>query len=366
MATLTLKKINKVYKDTPIIKNFNIEVKDGEFIVIVGPSGCGKSTLLRMVAGLEDITQGEIFINDNDVSHKTPGKRNVAMVFQNYALYPHMNAYKNMAYGLKIRKFSKKEIDKRVRHAASLLELKSLLSRKPAELSGGQRQRVAMGRAIVRQPDLFLFDEPLSNLDAKLRVQMRTEIKKLQKKLNITSLYVTHDQVEAMTMADRLIVLNKGKIEQVGAPLELYEKPASTFVGGFIGSPAMNFLNCEVNNKGTHITFWGGATIPITKPHPEIAPGQEITIGIRPEHIRIAHNHDTPHFTLNIDNIEMLGADTLLYGTFPNNKQQLVIRLSGKHHPKIDDDLKFEILKGKLHFFNPTTKKVLEPISIKR
>jgi sn-glycerol 3-phosphate transport system ATP-binding protein len=359
MATLTLEKINKSYKDTSIIKNFNLEINDGEFIVIVGPSGCGKSTLLRMVAGLEEITKGTLKIDDKTINNTPPGKRNIAMVFQNYALYPHMNVYKNMAYGLKMRKFNKTEIDKRVNKAAKLLELKPLLKRKPGELSGGQRQRVAMGRAIVRQPDLFLFDEPLSNLDAKLRVQMRTEIKKLQKQFKTTSLYVTHDQVEAMTMADRLVVLNKGKIEQIGSPLDIYEHPASTFVGAFIGSPSMNFLDCEVSKDGRHLEFWGGSTVPIANPHPDVEPGQLITIGFRPEHIRLAKRDDVHHFRLTLNNIEILGADTLLYGTFPNNKQQIIIRLSGKHHPKVDDELEFEILRSKLHYFDPKTKKNL-------
>ena len=360
MATLSLQKISKTYKDTPIIKNFDLDIDDGEFIVIVGPSGCGKSTLLRMVAGLEEITAGNMLINDVVMNNKAPGERDIAMVFQNYALYPHMTVYKNMAYGLKMRGFHAADIKQRVHKAANLLELHELLDRKPGELSGGQRQRVAMGRAIVRQPALFLFDEPLSNLDAKLRVQMRTEIKKLQRDFNTTSLYVTHDQVEAMTMADRLVVLNKGKIEQIGTPLEIYERPATTFVGSFIGSPSMNFLDCEVSQDGLFLEFWRGSRVPITEPHPPVTPGQLITIGVRPEHIRLAKHDDVPHFKLALHTIEMLGADTLLYGTFPNNKQQMVIRVSGKHHPRLDDALEFEILKGQLHFFDPQTKKRLD------
>lgn len=363
MTTLHLENIQKSYQGTTIIKNFTLEVDDGEFIVIVGPSGCGKSTLLRMVAGLEEITAGTLKINNNVVNHKPPGRRNIAMVFQNYALYPHMSVYNNMAYGLKMRHLSKDEIQKRVNNVATLLELKPLLQRKPGELSGGQRQRVAMGRAIVRQPDLFLFDEPLSNLDATLRVQMRTEIKKLQKQFNTTSLYVTHDQVEAMTMADRLVVLNNGKIEQVGTPLEIYERPASTFVGAFIGSPAMNFLNCDVSPNGRALQFRGGSSVPITGAHPDISPGQAITIGIRPEHICLAKHRDTYHFKLILNNIEILGADTLLYGTFPQDKQQLVVRLPGNHHPNIRDSLEFEIVPGKLHYFDPKTKKRLDTMS---
>lgn len=360
MATLILENISKSYKDTPIIKNFNLEIDDGEFIVIVGPSGCGKSTLLRMVAGLEEISAGTLKIDNTIINDRPPGERDIAMVFQNYALYPHMTVYKNMAYGLKMRHFSKAEIDKRVTKAAKLLELKPLLQRKPGELSGGQRQRVAMGRAIVRQPDLFLFDEPLSNLDAKLRVQMRREIKNLQQDFRTTSLYVTHDQVEAMTMADRLVVLNKGKIEQIGTPLEIYEKPASQFVGSFIGSPSMNFLDCEVSDDGKYLEFWGGSKVLITEPHPPVKPGQLLTIGVRPEHIRLAKHKDTQHFRITLNTIEMLGADTLLYGTFPNNKQQIIIRLSGKYHPTLDDSLEFEIIKSKLHYFDPKTKKRLK------
>ena len=360
MATLTLEKIGKTYKDTPIIKNFNLDINHGEFIVIVGPSGCGKSTLLRMVAGLEEISTGTLKINGMVINDKPPGERDIAMVFQNYALYPHMTVYKNMAYGLKIRRLNKQEIETRVNKAAKLLELKPLLQRKPGELSGGQRQRVAMGRAIVRQPELFLFDEPLSNLDAKLRVQMRSEIKKLQQDFKTTSLYVTHDQVEAMTMVDRLVVLSKGNIEQIGSPLEIYEKPATMFVGSFIGSPSMNFLNCEVSKDGKYLEFWGGSKVLITQPHPPVAPGQLITIGVRPEHIQFAKHQDTQHFRVTLNTIEMLGADTFLYGTFPNNKQQIVIRLSGKHHPKRDDSLEFEILKNKLHYFDPKTQKRLK------
>ncbi|WP_428675177.1 sn-glycerol-3-phosphate ABC transporter ATP-binding protein UgpC, partial [Roseibium sp.] len=251
MATITLDTVRKVYAgNVEAVKGVSIDIADGEFIVLVGPSGCGKSTLLRMVAGLEDITTGDIRIGDRVVNQVDPADRDIAMVFQNYALYPHMSVYNNLAYGLKNRGMDKGEIDRRVKEAARILEIGDYLDRKPRALSGGQRQRVAMGRAIVREPAAFLFDEPLSNLDAKLRVQMRVEIKRLQRALGTTSVYVTHDQLEAMTLADRLVVLNGGNIEQIGAPIEVYDKPASTFVASFIGSPAMNLLDVKTDGNG--------------------------------------------------------------------------------------------------------------------
>ncbi|MEX0759936.1 MAG: sn-glycerol-3-phosphate ABC transporter ATP-binding protein UgpC, partial [Tistlia sp.] len=250
MADITMSAVRKSYGETEVIHGIDVAIADGEFIVIVGPSGCGKSTLLRMVAGLETITAGEISIGGRVVNRLEPKERDIAMVFQNYALYPHMSVFDNMAYGLKIARTPKQEIRARVEEAARLLELEGLLERKPRQLSGGQRQRVAMGRAIVRKPAVFLFDEPLSNLDAKLRVQMRLEIKQLQRKLGTTSLYVTHDQIEAMTLADRLVVMNQGVAEQIDTPMAVYSHPATTFVAGFIGSPAMNFLNGEVGAEG--------------------------------------------------------------------------------------------------------------------
>ncbi len=254
MSTLTLSNIAKCYPNGyQAIKKLNLNICDGEMVVLVGPSGCGKSTLLRMIAGLEQISSGELNIDTTTVNDLEPGERDIAMVFQNYALYPHMTVYNNMAYGLRNRKTSKKEIARLVSEAAKMLELDDLLDRKPGQLSGGQRQRVAMGRAIVREPKVFLFDEPLSNLDAKLRVQMRLEIKKLQRRLGTTSVYVTHDQVEAMTLADKLVVLNKGNVEQVGTPLEIYDNPASVFVATFIGSPAMNILDADITANGIAI-----------------------------------------------------------------------------------------------------------------
>ena len=268
MATLTLTDVRKSFGKTEVIHGIDIDIAEGEFIVIVGPSGCGKSTLLRMVAGLETVTAGEIGIDGKVVNGMEPMDRDIAMVFQNYALYPHMSVFDNMAYGLKIAKTPKAEIEARVAQAATMLQLEPYLRRKPRELSGGQRQRVAMGRAIVREPAVFLFDEPLSNLDAKLRVQMRLEIKALQKQLGITSLYVTHDQVEAMTLADRMIVMNAGRADQIGAPLEVYENPQTEFVAGFIGSPATNFLPAEVLG----LQQAGGHRVGIRPEHAELVP----------------------------------------------------------------------------------------------
>src|SRR5881392_1657689 len=281
MAKVHLRDVRKSYADLEVIHGVDIEVADGEFIVIVGPSGCGKSTLLRMVAGLETITGGEIVIGDRVVNRLEPKDRDIAMVFQNYALYPHMSVFDNMAYGLKIRGLAKDDIGRRVQRAAEILELAPLLQRKPRQLSGGQRQRVAMGRAIVREPAVFLFDEPLSNLDAKLRVQMRFEIQKLHRRLGTTSMYVTHDQVEAMTLAQRMIVMNAGRAEQIGTPMEVYENPASVFVAGFIGSPAMNFLPGRMAD-GHRVVLEGAGSLPATVSLP---PGTEVTVGLRPEHL---------------------------------------------------------------------------------
>jgi sn-glycerol 3-phosphate transport system ATP-binding protein len=288
MAELSFRDVKKSYAGLQVIHGVSMNVKDGEFVVIVGPSGCGKSTLLRMVAGLEPISGGEIVIGGRVVNELEPKDRDIAMVFQNYALYPHMSVYENMSYGLRIKGFSKQEIDTRVQKAAAILELKQFLARKPRELSGGQRQRVAMGRAIVREPAVFLFDEPLSNLDAKLRVQMRAELQALHRRLGTTSLYVTHDQVEAMTLAHRMIVMNAGRAEQIGAPLEVYARPATTFVASFIGSPPMNLI-------------------------PRERDGRKVVFGIRPEHLEPCAD-SAADLIVDIDLIEPLGADTLVYG----------------------------------------------------
>jgi sn-glycerol 3-phosphate transport system ATP-binding protein len=288
MAALSFRDVKKSYAGLQVVHGVSMEVKDGEFVVIVGPSGCGKSTLLRMVAGLEPISGGEIVIGARVVNQLEPKDRDIAMVFQNYALYPHMSVYDNMSYGLRIKGFSKADIETRVQRAAEILELKPFLERKPRQLSGGQRQRVAMGRAIVREPAVFLFDEPLSNLDAKLRVQMRAELQALHRRLGTTSLYVTHDQVEAMTLAHRMIVMNAGRAEQIGAPLEVYARPATTFVASFIGSPPMNLI-------------------------PRERDGRKVLFGIRPEHLEPCAASEAG-LVADIDLIEPLGADTLVYG----------------------------------------------------
>ncbi|HEX7272229.1 MAG TPA: sn-glycerol-3-phosphate import ATP-binding protein UgpC [Casimicrobiaceae bacterium] len=308
MAKVELREVRKSYGSNEVIHGVSIHVADGEFIVIVGPSGCGKSTLLRMVAGLEVITAGEIAIGERVVNLLEPKDRDIAMVFQNYALYPHMSVFDNMAYGLKIRGLARQDIKARVDRAAAILELEGLLERKPRQLSGGQRQRVAMGRAIVREPAVFLFDEPLSNLDAKLRVQMRFEIQKLHRRLGTTSLYVTHDQVEAMTLAHRMIVMNAGRAEQVGTPMEVYENPATVFVAGFIGSPAMNFLP-GITEAGGRIALDGGGSLAGAA---SFAPGRKLTIGIRPEHLSPCAP-SAANLVGGVEMVEALGADTLVH-----------------------------------------------------
>lgn len=322
MATVELKNVSKNFGSTDVIHDVSVDIKDGEFIVIVGPSGCGKSTLLRMVAGLETVSSGEILINSKVVNDIEPMDRDVAMVFQNYALYPHMSVRQNMAYSLKIAKMPKDKINEKVEEAAKLLQLESYLERKPKQLSGGQRQRVAMGRAIVREPALFLFDEPLSNLDAKLRVQMRLEIKELQSKLGVTSLYVTHDQVEAMTMADRMIVINEGVAEQIGTPLEVYEKPRTLFAAQFIGSPAMNIVEGSI--KDNTVTLCNGAELMTNTNY-----NGKVSVGLRPEHLVV-----DPKGTIEIEvkSVEPLGANTLLHGKLEGSDDLFTASLIGIHH----------------------------------
>jgi len=334
MASITLTHIQKTYglgaKGNTVIQDFSAAIMDGEFVVIVGPSGCGKSTLLRMVAGLEEITKGDISIGNRVVNQVEPSERDIAMVFQNYALYPHMSVFDNMAYGLKIANKPLDEIKARVAKAAEILELSHLLQRKPRELSGGQRQRVAMGRAIVRQPQVFLFDEPLSNLDAKLRAQTRLEIQKLHRELGITSLFVTHDQVEAMTLAQRMIVMNGGVMEQFGTPEEVYNRPASTFVASFIGSPPMNLL----------------------KHAPDLAEGQ--ILGIRPEHLEISDHG----WALKVDTVELLGAERLVHAQFEN--ETITLRLDASlTAPKIGELFHAMPKAGCIHHFNAETGKRL-------
>jgi multiple sugar transport system ATP-binding protein len=304
MSSVSIRRVQKSYGAVPIIRDVNVEIDDGEFVILVGPSGCGKSTLLRMIAGLEDISAGEICIGDRVVNDVVPKERDIAMVFQSYALYPHMTVEDNMAFSLKMSGAKKSEIAPKVARAAQILSLEPLLGRLPKELSGGQRQRVAMGRAIVRDPKVFLFDEPLSNLDAKLRVQMRTEIKALHQRLGTTIVYVTHDQVEAMTMADKIVVLHDGVVEQVGAPLDLYDRPNNLFVAGFIGSPAMNLLKGKVEREGFVIDGTNGLTLPFTSA--PIAPGLPAVYGIRPEHFSL----DPAGFPIKVEVVEPTGSET--------------------------------------------------------
>jgi sn-glycerol 3-phosphate transport system ATP-binding protein len=332
MAAISLRNVVKRYRtgvqEVQVIHGVNAEVAPGEFIVIVGPSGCGKSTLLRMVAGLEEITGGEVAIGDRVVNNLEPADRDIAMVFQNYALYPHMTVFDNMAYGLKIRKMPAAEIKSRVDKAAAILELGQLLQRKPRELSGGQRQRVAMGRAIVRQPQVFLFDEPLSNLDAKLRAQTRIEIQKLHRELGITSLFVTHDQVEAMTLAQRMLVMNAGRMEQFGTPEEVYHRPASTFVASFIGSPPMNLLN--------HAPGARAGTI----------------MGIRPEHLDVSHSG----WEVQVETTELLGAERLIYGRVAG--EQIIVRAAeNQPNPAPDSMIRVAPREDRLHWFDAASGK---------
>jgi sn-glycerol 3-phosphate transport system ATP-binding protein len=359
MAQVHLRGVKKTYDNKiEVIHGIDMEIADGEFIVIVGPSGCGKSTLLRMVAGLERITGGEVAIGDRVVNELEPKDRDIAMVFQNYALYPHMSVYQNMAYGLKIKKMPKDEIERRVQKAAKILELGTFLQRLPRQLSGGQRQRVAMGRAIVREPAVFLFDEPLSNLDAKLRVQMRLEIKRLQRELGVTSIYVTHDQVEAMTLADRLIVMNAGVADQIGTPMDVYDRPASVFVAGFIGSPAMNFLAAKVGQDRKSVDLAGtnanGAiSLPLAQPT-SAAVGTAVALGVRPEHL-----HPAPDGPLQfeVELAEPLGADTLLHGRFGAARELVTVRQGGHVIARPGEMRHFKAEPGHLHLFDSQTGK---------
>jgi len=343
MAEITLNNVRKSYGTVEAIKGVSLDIADGEFVVLVGPSGCGKSTLLRMIAGLEGITGGDILIGSRRVNDVEPAERDIAMVFQNYALYPHMTVRQNLAYGLKNRKTPPAEIERRIEAAAGTLEIAQYLDRKPRQLSGGQRQRVAMGRAIVREPAAFLFDEPLSNLDAKLRGQMRIEIKRLQRALGTTSVYVTHDQMEAMTLADRLVVVNAGRIEQVGTPLELYEKPATTFVATFIGSPSMNLL------EGTDTD--AGWSLSPDVPRPE----GRYTLGVRPEDLHLAAAADGKPFvfqaTARIDGIELVGAESLLHGKLADGTD-LVFRVSGRSRSEIGETVTVGASADALHMFD--------------
>ncbi len=360
MAELRLEHIQKSYDKKAIaVDDFDLEIKDKEFIVFVGPSGCGKSTTLRMIAGLEEITDGELYINDKKMNDVAPKDRDIAMVFQNYALYPHMNVYDNMAFGLKLRKFKKDEIEQRVNNAANILGLEAYLDRKPKALSGGQRQRVALGRAIVRDAKVFLMDEPLSNLDAKLRVQMRAEIQKLHRRLQTTTIYVTHDQTEAMTMATRLVVMKDGYIQQVGAPKDVYDKPENIFVGGFIGSPSMNFLSGTLKD-GYFVMEDTKVKVPEGKMKVLREQGyvdKEVTLGIRPEDI-----HDEPLFIdstpetkikATIEVAELMGAESYLYSKV--NDQDFVARVDSRSDINGGEEVDLAFDMNKVHFFDTET-----------
>jgi sn-glycerol 3-phosphate transport system ATP-binding protein len=355
MASVTISEIRKIYPgNVEAVKGVSIDVPDGSFTVLVGPSGCGKSTLLRMVAGLETISKGTCKIGDRVVNEVEPADRDIAMVFQNYALYPHMNVYDNMAYGLRNRGTPKDEIDRRVREAAGILAIEGFLERRPRQLSGGQRQRVAMGRAIVRKPQVFLFDEPLSNLDAKLRVQMRVEIKKLQRTLGVTSLYVTHDQVEAMTLSDQLVVMNAGRIEQIGTPVEVYRTPATTFVAAFIGSPPMNMLRGVVADGGIQV---GQSLLPAPRFAEALPAGRPVILGLRPEDIVAADARDRS-LTVHIDFVEELGATRLLHGSIGGDP--LIIQTPTAQSFQDETRIGISIDPANLHLFDPETTRRIE------
>ncbi|MGM0584600.1 MAG: sn-glycerol-3-phosphate import ATP-binding protein UgpC [Pseudomonadota bacterium] len=351
MAEIAIRNVRKVYPGgVEAIPGIDFDISDGELCVLVGPSGCGKSTLLRMVAGLETITEGEIHIGGRRVNDLEPAERDIAMVFQNYALYPHMSVYDNMAYGLKNRGVARDEIRRQVDEAAAILGLSDFLDRRPRQLSGGQRQRVAMGRAIVRHPQAFLFDEPLSNLDAKLRMKTRVEIRDLQQRLGTTSIYVTHDQLEAMTLADRLVVLNGGRLEQVGPPLEIYERPASVFVAGFIGSPPMNFLAGHAGPEGVRLA--SGALL-----CGRAAPEGKVTIGVRPEALHEAQ--DGP-LTMDVRVVEQLGASANIHGTLAESGEEVIAVLSGREAPSPGETLHLAPEPGGVHLFDAGTGRRIE------
>jgi multiple sugar transport system ATP-binding protein len=366
MAKVTLQKLVKDYDDTPAVRGIDLDIADKEFVVLVGPSGCGKSTTLRMIAGLEEITGGDIMIGSEVVNDVPPKDRDIAMVFQNYALYPHMTVYENMSFGLRLKRASKDEIARRVENAARILDISELLQRKPKQLSGGQRQRVAMGRAIVRDPKVFLFDEPLSNLDAKLRVQMRTEIKKVHQKVRTTTIYVTHDQIEAMTLADRVVVMNGGLIEQVGTPNELYHFPATKFVAGFIGSPAMNFVPCAIEEAAgaLRVRLGGGIVFPVPQdrtPRYRAHIGKaRLLFGLRPEHImeQRPHLESNQHpFEVELEVTEPMGMETMVFFLIEGTE------LSGRVNPDAGAEsgkrMKLVADLSKMHLIDDASGKVL-------
>ena len=359
-AFVSLRHIDKIYdNNVQAVFDFNLDIKKHEFIVFVGPSGCGKSTTLRMIAGLEDITKGELYIDNELCNDKTPKDRDIAMVFQSYALYPHMSVYENMAFGLKLRRLPKYEIDRRVHEAARILQIEEYLDRKPKALSGGQRQRVALGRAIVRNAKVFLMDEPLSNLDAKLRVQMRSEIIKLHNSLNATTIYVTHDQTEAMTMASRIVVMKLGRVQQIGSPIEIYNNPANLFVAGFIGSPAMNFFHVDYSAEDNSITFASGekVVLPKTLTKGKSIPSKVI-FGIRPEDIKEVDGETKvtgPEFDIDVNVAELLGNEYYVHADFGGT--ELVSKIPANRGIKTGDKIKVFFDLKKIHFFDPETEK---------
>ncbi len=366
MATVTLEHVDKIYSGTQkAVDDFNLAIKDGEFIVLVGPSGCGKSTTLRMVAGLEEISGGTIKIGDRVVNDVPPKDRDIAMVFQNYALYPHMTVRDNMAFGLKLRKYPKKEIDARIQEAARILGLTDLLDRRPKALSGGQRQRVAVGRAIVRKPSVFLFDEPLSNLDAKLRVQMRVEISQLHSQLGSTMIYVTHDQVEAMTMGERIVVMKDGVIQQVDDPITLYDNPVNKFVASFIGTPPMNFIDGSIISEGGNVYFVTGDSVklPVFEQHKEkmsAYSGKKVTLGIRPENISAIDAigyENMPTVNCKVKVIEPMGAETILYLDIAGST--VISRVDAHFKYSVGQEVDFAVMIEKSHFFDVDTEKVI-------
>lgn len=367
MASVSLRRVKKVYEGGVIaVHSFDLEIKDKEFVVLVGPSGCGKSTSLRMIAGLEEVTEGEVYIDGRLVNDVPPKDRDIAMVFQNYALYPHMSVYDNMAFGLKLRKFPKSEIDQRVHEAAAILGIEEYLDRKPKALSGGQRQRVAVGRAIVRKPKVFLFDEPLSNLDAKLRVQMRTEISKLHQRLGATMIYVTHDQTEAMTMGDKIVLLKDGVVQQVDSPLGIYNHPSNKFVAGFIGSPAMNFFQGSIV-KGRHLHFTepgSGLELSVSeKDQKKLAKyvGKEIVLGLRPEHIyeRLRNGDAGTKAKVHVSVVEPMGNEYYLYFNTMPDANQYVARISPSEKPKVGKPMELVFDTSKAHYFDVQSESVI-------
>ncbi len=360
MATLVLEDVRKSFGDVEVLHGIDLSLADGEMVVIVGASGCGKSTLLRIVAGLETASSGALKIDGRDVTHKDASERDIAMVFQNYALYPHMTVFDNMAYGLKIRGVPKAEIRRRVEETAKMLELGALLDRRPRQLSGGQRQRVAMGRAVVREPKLFLFDEPLSNLDAKLRVQMRAEIRRLQKRLGVTSLFVTHDQVEAMTLGDRLVVMHNGRPAQIATPMEVWSRPADTYVAGFIGAPSMNFLVGKLTDGGRAVMLEVGLKVTFADGARTGAEGQALIAGIRPEHLVL----DKPGegLPMTVDLVEPLGSETLVHGRLANG-EPMTVKLQGGAPLLVGMEIYMTVPAKHLHVFDAASTRRMEPVT---